>query len=300
MALREPYMVKRITTEEGGDLVADAGQSLLVKDIHCLPSTLDDFLTIRVDKVLCAFYRVQGYAGNHLAYPNERKPNPSIMGYLAAKGLNPFIPVGEGQILNVGRATDVGDVTLVYEIHDAGDIVPAMPNGSGGAEYLFINYCTNEAAIAADGEFLLDEILCPAEFPDFPIGKDVPARTVITMLGVVGSPAAFSGGTGANTGETDKLKFVRGRDTLHDEDRAGIMFQGEDLASDGTSYIPVASEIGALTETQTEEPLWFPEALVFEAGEELNPYVTIKGIVGTGIPVDTLDVAFIQRVEKVA
>ena len=300
MALREPYMVKRITASGGGDLVADAGQSLLVKDIHCLPSTLDDFLTIRVDKVLCAFYRVQGYAGNHLAYPNERKPNPSIMGYLAAKGLNPFIPVGEGQILNVSRAAEAGDVTLVYEIHDAGDIVPTMPNGSEGPEYLFLNYCTNGVAIDAIGEFLLDEILCPAEFPDFPIGKDVPARTVITMLGVVGSPFGYSGSTQTVTGETSFLKFVRGRDTLHDEDRVGISFQGEDLASDGESYDPVASEIGALTETQTEEPLWFPEPLVFEAGEELNPYVTVKGILLTGIPANKLDVAFIQRVEKVA
>ena len=292
-------MVKRLTEAEGGQLTAEPGQSLLVKDIHCLPSTLDDFLTIRVDKVLCAYYRVQGHSGNHLAYPNERKPQPSIMGYLAAKGLNPFIPVGEGQTLSVIRADEAGDVTLVYEVYDTGDITPTMPNGSESPEYLFINYCTNGVAIAADGEFLLDKILVPAEFPDFPIEKDVPARNRISIVGVVGSPVGFSGGTGANTGETSFLKFVRGRDTLHDEDRVGISFQGEDLASDGTSYIPVASEIGALTELRTEEPLWFPEPLVFGSGEELNPYVTIKGFAGTGIPVDTLDVAFIERVEKV-
>ena len=169
MALREPYMVKRLTAAKGGELVADPGQSLLVKDIYCLPSAADDFLTIRVDKVLCAFYRVKGKSGNHLAYPNERKPQPSIMGYLAAKGLNPFIPVGEGQTLSVVRAAEAGDVTLVYEVHDAGDITPAMPNGSEAPEYLFLNYASNEEAIAADGEFLLDSILCPAEFPDFPI-----------------------------------------------------------------------------------------------------------------------------------
>lgn len=298
MALREPYMVKRLTAAGGGELVADPGQSLLVKDIHCLPSANDDFLTIRVDKVLCAFYRVKGKAGNHVAYPNERKPNPSIMGYLAGKGANPFIPVGEGQTLNVTRADEAGDVTIVYEIHDAGDITPAMPNGSEAPEYIFLNYVTNLAAIAEDGEFLLDSILVPAEFPDFPVGKDVPAKTRLSIVGIVGSPVGYSGGGGANTGETSFLKFVRGRDTLHDEDRAGISFQGEDLAADATDYTPVASEIGALTETRTEDPLWFPEPLVFEAGEELAPYVTIKGIVGTGIPADTLDVAFIERVVR--
>ena len=292
-------MVKRLTAAGGGELVADPGQSLLVKDIFCVPSAADVFLTIRVDKVLCAYFRVNAYSGNHLAYPNKRKPNPTIIGFLAAKGLNPFIPVGEGQILNVIRGEDAGDVTLVYEVHDAGDITPTMPNGSESPEYLFINYCTNGIAITADGESLLDFILVPAEYPDFPIEKDVPARTRISIFGVVGSPVGFSGGTGANTGETSHLKFVRGRDTLHDEDRVGISFQGEDLGADGTSYIPVASEIGALTEERTEEPLWFPVPLVFESGEELNPYVTIKGILATGIPVDTLDVAFIERVEKV-
>ena len=293
-------MVKRFTAALGGELVADPGQSLLIKDIFCLPSTLDDFLTIRIDKVLCGFFRVQGYAGNHLAYPNERKPKPSLMGYLAQKGLNPFFPVGEGQTINVIRADEGGDITLVYEIHDAGDIVPTMPNGSESKEYLYINYCTNKAAIAADGESLLDKYLVPAEYPDFPIEKDVPARTRITMLGVVGSPFGFSGGTGANTGETQYLKFVRGRDTLHDEDRLGVMFEGEVQASDGESYKPIASVVGALTETWNEEPWWFPSPVVFEAGEELNPYVTIKGFAGTGIPADKLDVAFIQRVEKVA
>lgn len=294
MPLKEPYMVKRFTASEGGQLTADPGLSLLIKDIYCLPSTNDDFLTVTVDLVLCAFYRVQGFAGNHQAYPNERKPNPTLMGYLAAKGVNPFIPVAEGQTINVKRYAEAGDVTLVYEIHDAGDITPDMPNGSTAKEYVFINYATNLAAIAVEGEFLLDKILVPAEFPDFPVEKDVPAKTRISMLGVVGSPLGYD--AAPSSGETQYLKFVRGRDTLHDEDRHGIMFEGEDLASPGTSYIPVASAIGALTDTRTEEPLWFPEPLIFEPGEELNPYVTIKGVQDAGIPADKLDVAFILRV----
>ncbi len=256
MALKEPYMVKRIIAEEGGDLEADAGESLLIKDIYCEPIAGDTYLTIRVDKVLCAFYRVQGLSGNHLAYPHDRPRFPTIMGYLAAKGANPFIPVAEGQVLNVSRAVGAGDVTLVYEIHDAGDITPVMPNGSAATEYLFLNYSTNEAAIAADGDFLLDKILCPAEFPDFPIGKDVPARTRISILGIAGAALGF--------------------------------------------MLPETSVIGPLTFENQEEPLWFPEALVFEAGEELNPYVTIKGVADAGITKELLDVAFIEHVVTLA
>ena len=298
MALKQPYMVKRFTANEGGELAADPGQSLLIKDVFCAPSATDDFLTIRVDKVLVAFLRVKGKAGNHLAYPNEREPNPTILGYLAEKGLTPFIPVGEGQTINVIRADETGDVTLVYEIHDAGDIVPTMPNGSASPEYLFLNYVTNEAAIAADGDFLLDKILCPAEFPDFPIVKDVPAKTRIEILGIVGTPLGYM--SGANVGETQYFKLIRGRDTLHDEDRNGLMFEGEDQTGDATDYEAVASVIGALTETRPELPLWFPTPLVFEPGEELNPYVTIKGFGGTGIAAELLDVAFIERITKLA
>ena len=298
MALKEPYMVKRFTAAKGGELVADPGQSLLIKDIHCLPSGADDFLTITVDLVLCAYYRVKTFAGNHQAYPNERKPVPSLMGYLAQKGLNPFIPVGEGQTINVKRADETGDVTLVYEIWDAGDKLPTDPNGSAAKEYIFINYVTNKVATVLVEEFLLDKILVPAEFPDFPIVKDVPAKTRISILGIVGSPVGDNSGAGANTGETQYLKFVRGRDTLHDEDRKGIMFEGTVAGADTTTYVPVASEIGALTKDRTEEPLWLPEPLVFDSGEEMNPYVIIKDPAGQGIAADKLDVAFIERVVK--
>ena len=298
MALREPLMVKRFTANEGGSLIADPGQSLLIKDIYCEPSAADDFLTIRVDKVLCAYYRVETKSGSHLAYPHDRPRYPTIIGYLAAKGLNPFIPIGEGQTINVIRADEEGDVTLVYEIYDAGDIVPTMPNGSAAAVYLFLNYVTNEGVIDADGDFLLDKILCPAEFPDFPVVKDVPAKTRIEILGVAGSPLGYK--SGAGEGETQYLKLIKGRDTLHDEDRNGLMFEGVVQTGDATDYTPETSVIGALTDDRAEEPLWFPTPLVFEPGEELNPYVTIKGIVAPGIEAEVLDVAFIERVTKLA
>ena len=298
MALREPYMVKRITAAEGGDLEADAGESLLIKDIYCEPIAADTYLTIRVDKVLCAYYRVKGLSGNHLAYPHDRPRFPTIMGYLAAKGAIPFIPVAEGQALNVSRAVGAGDVTLVYEIHDAGDITPVMPNGSAAMEYVFLNYCTNEAAIAADGDFLLDKILCPAELPDFPIGKDVPAKTRISILGIAGAALGFK--LTAALGETSYLKLIRGRDTLHDEDRDGLVFEGAVQAGDATEYTPETSVIGPLTFEHPEEPLWFPEPLVFEPGEELNPYVTIKGAADAGITKELLDVAFIEHVAMLA
>lgn len=298
MALKEPYMVKYFSDVQAGELIADPGQSLLIKDIYFFSPDTSGYLTIRVDKVLTTFYRLIGKAGCHLAFPDKRGHLPTMMGYLAAKGVTPFIPVAEGQTVTISPDVTFSKIVLVYEIHDAGDITPDMVNGSAAKEYVFINYITNLSAIAADGEYLLDKDLCPAEFPDFPVGKDVPAKTRIEILGIVGSPLGYSGATQANQGVTKFLKLVKGRDTLHDEDRDGLLFWGAEQETDGESYDALMTVVGPLTPDVKVEPLWFPEPLVFEAGEELNCYVNIQDTVGAGIPADKLDVAFIERVVK--
>ncbi|KKK95973.1 hypothetical protein LCGC14_2667430 [marine sediment metagenome] len=65
--LLQANMVKRITASGGGDLEAKAGESLRVKRIECIPSSNDTYVTVRVDRVTTAYYRVKGKSGNHLA-----------------------------------------------------------------------------------------------------------------------------------------------------------------------------------------------------------------------------------------
>ncbi|GAJ09065.1 unnamed protein product, partial [marine sediment metagenome] len=164
-------------------MAAVAGKSLLVKSIYCIASTDDTYLTIRVDRVTVAIYRVKGRAGNHLSPLLVGYVVPHLMDFLTSRGINVSIPVAEGQTFNVGRFAETGNVIVVYDEYDAGDIRSDMPNGSQALEYIFMQYMSSSETPVASQDITFDTSLSPAEFPDFPAGKSVPAKHEITMLG---------------------------------------------------------------------------------------------------------------------
>lgn len=283
--LRQGNKVKRITASGGGDLVVPAGRSYLVKALYCIASAADTYLTIRVDRVTVAFYRVKGRAGNQISPLLDAYRTPNIMEFLTAQGKNVFIPVAEGQTLNVSRYAQTGNVIIVYDEFDAGDIRADMPNGSAAKEYTFLQYMSSSETPVASQDILLDTSLSPAEFPDFPAGKVVPAKTTITLLGLVGHPFT-TGGAGPNAWGTSFIKLVREREVLFDDDRNGIPFDGQDAAAIADSYECNFSLIGACVDTLLDSPvktfgfpLMFEPPLVFGEGEELNIY--LSGIMTT-------------------
>lgn len=302
--LRQANMIKQIIASGGGDLEAKAGESLLVKRVECIPSTNDGYLTFSVDRVTVGFYRVKGKSGNHLSTILFAYLKQNLMEYLASKGINVAIPVGEGQTFNVSRYAEAGNVMVVYDKYDAGDIVPTMPNGSASNEFTFMQYAKVGTAPTASGDGLIDTSLSPAEFPDFPCGKVVPANTTIHLLGIVGCP--FVDGAGGPIGfATSFMKLIKEREVLFDEDRNGIPFDGQDAAAVALAYESNFSLIGPNTEILINTnaitngpPLMFDPALEFASGEELNVYLTV---VKTGAATWTDNVddqAFILNVKK--
>jgi len=302
--LRQGNKVKRITASGGGNLEAPAGKSYLVKSIYCIASASDTYLTIRVDRVTVGFYRVAGRAGNHISPLLEDYYIPHLMDFLTSKGVNVFIPVGEGQMLNVSRFAETGNVILVYDEYDAGDIRPDMPNGSAAKEYTFLQYMSTSETPTASQDVLFDTSLSPAEFPDFPAGKNVPARHTITMLGLVGHPFT-TGAAGPNAWGTSFVKLVRDREVLFDDDRNGIPFDGQDAAVVADAYRTNFSLIGGcvpvLIDTPVHTiglPLLFDPSLVFGEGEELNMF--LSGIMTTAAAWEEtmVDMAAILHVKK--
>lgn len=296
--------VKRITASGGGDLIAPAGRSYLLKSIYCIASTNDTYLTIRVDRVTVAFYRVKGRAGNQLSPLLKAYRTPNIMDFLTLKGINVAIPVAEGQILNVSRYADTGNVILVYDEYDAGDIRADMPNGSAAKEYTFLQYMSSSETPVASQDIVLDTSLSPAEFPDFPAGKVVPAKTKIILLGLMGHPFT-TGDTGPNAWGTSFIKLVREREVLFDDDRNGIPFDGQDANATVDAYECNFSLIGACVATLLDSPvktfgfpLMFTPPLIFGEGEELNIY--LSGIMTTAAAWEEtmLDFAAILNVTK--
>lgn len=283
--LRQANKVKRITASGGGDLEVQSGKSILVKRFFCIASTNDDYLTISVDRVTVGFYRVKGRAGNNISPMLNNYHVAHIMAYLAQRGINVNIPVAEGQTLNVSRYAETGNVIIVYDEYDAGDITSIMPNGSAGKEYTFLQYMSTSETPTASQDVLIDTSLSPAEFPDFPCGKNVPAKTQITLLGLMGHPFT-TGAAGPNAWGTSFLKLVREREVLFDDDRNGIPFDGQDATATSDAYMCNFSLIGeplAILEDSSVkaigDPLLFDPPIVFSEGEELNVY--LSGIMTT-------------------
>ena len=302
--LQRSNKVKRITASGGGDLSAVAGKSLLVKAIYCIASTNDTYLTIRVDRVTVAYYRVAGRAGNQISSLVKAYLTPHIMEFLTSKGVNVFIPIAEGHTLNVSRYAEAGNVILVYDEYDAGDITPQMPNGSNASEYVFMQYMSSSETPTASQDIAIDTSLSPSEFPDFPAGKDVPANHGITLLGLAGHPFT-TGGAGPNAWGTSFLKLIREREVLFDDDRNGIPFDGQDATATADAYMCNFSLIGPCVDVLLDTavraygmPLMFDPALIFNPGEELNIFLT--GVMTTAAAWEEtmLDLAAILHVKK--
>lgn len=298
--LLQANMVKRIIASGGGDLEAKAGESLRVKRIECIPSTNDTYLTVRVDRVTTAYFRVKGLAGNHLATNRVDYLKRNLMAFLLAHGINVTIPIAEGQTLSVARYAEAGNVMIIYDRFSAGDVLATDPNGSESNVITYMQYASIGTTPTASGDHKLDTALTPSEFPDFPCGKVVEARHTVEMLGVAGCPFV-NAEAGPAGWATSFMKFIKDREVLFDSDRNGIPFDAQDAAATADAYAGNFSLIGPGTEILVDtnvimpgDPLMFDPVLRFESGSELNVYLTI---VKTGAPTwDAIeDVAFILR-----
>jgi len=226
----------------------------------------------------------------------------NLMDWLMSKGINMAIPVAEGQTFTITRAADAGALVVVYDIYDAGEITPNMVNGTQSKEYNFVQYMTASEVLAASQDYLLSVSLSPAEFPDFPCGKVVPAKATIDILGVAGMPVCV--GDAVNSTSTTFLKLVKDREILFDEDRDGIPFEALAAVAAATTRKIVSSLIGdcvsiatGLSSPSYGLPLLFDPPLHFVSGEELLVYLTTVADDSTEIPVADVRVAMIMNVK---
>lgn len=302
--LRQSDCIKHLPDALGGSLQADSGESFLVKGIFVVPSSGDTYLTIKIDNFTVGYYRLVGKAGNHLGGIHYYNPGFNLMDFLVKRGLPFSLPIAEGQKLTVTRANEAGNILILFDRHDAGDIRTDMPCGTESKTYGFMQYLKNGTQLSADGDLELDTAITPAEFPDFPAGKACPANTTIKLHGIAGS--AHNEGDMTNYWHDTYLKLVREREVLFDEDRLGIPFLSD---ADGASYDPQYRDSKSIIGSGAtfaeiaawyagRPPLMFAEPLEFSSGEELLVYVSGKKE-GTYTTVDDkVDVALIFEVIK--
>lgn len=227
--------------------------------------------------------------------------NPTLLAYLGEKGIFKGFPIAEGQTFTIEGMKRADSITMIiYEIYDPEDISAEMENGSRSKEYLFLNYGNTGGNIVAPGDALYDNPVSPAEFPDFPYGKVVPAKYEIDIIGICGSPRCPGENDGAAYIYTKFIKFVKEREVLFDEDRNGILFwhpsktvdSGIDQTAEGFTLI------GNYSAYDNNPPLMFPVPLTFLPGDELNIYLTTEGGITT-YPVIEPSEQEITLIEKV-
>lgn len=265
------------------ELEAKTGQGLIIKNIKIHDPT-DDYITVSIDKTTVGYFRVGGGLGNHLAfhvgsfqaaYPMTKigKINQTtILSYLVTLGLFKGYPVASGETFLITGAKKSTSFQLIeYEIWDAEDITPEMENGSKSISYLYINYGQTGASINVATDVVLDTTNNPAEFPDFPYGKIVPANRAIELHGVLASDVQYRLGSTSFI-YSQYLKFLKGKTFLFDDDKNGLLYYAMPaLGSYATIHPALGQSVGGnYTEIDLRYPFMFDPPLVFPQGQELT------------------------------
>lgn len=302
--LLQANCVKKALNTAGLTLQADTGESFMVKGISVGIATTAGYLIAKIDNFTVGCWRILGRRGNHLGGMRAGYKANNLMKMLVKRGLPFKYPIAEGQKLTIAALDGAGYIQVEYDIYTAGDITPTMPNGTLSRNFSFMQYLDAAAVLAASGDMLLDTSLTPAEFPDFPAGKAVPARMKIKLHGIVGSPVADAA-SGSNLFYTTYLKLIREREVLLDEDRLGLVFLGNASATGAADYTNVVSLIGTPAEAtdgvatwKWDDPFWFEPALEFKAGEELNVYLSWLKVGTHTMPASIVDVGMILEVNR--
>lgn len=287
MALKEKFMVKDNFSGATASLAleAKAGESILVKGLRFGALHSGGFAECLIDRLSVGFWYVGDINANHLEQWSLAMAFPNVFERLIQLGLFAGYPVAEGETFEVqpkvAGATVIGGIT--YELHEAGDITPDMPNGTKATEYLFLNYGTNTSAISANTTGNLDKTRNPGEYPAFPFGEVVPARHEIDILGIL--LMDWKDAQGNANPNYAYLKLVKDRKVLFDEDRNGIYVR------EGMGMLTW----GPCRQTNVDVEL-FPEPLTFVAGDELLVQMTAGPDEIAG---DDIYLAAIERVRRV-
>jgi len=281
MGILQKLMVK---TKMGSDtltLKADPGEAFLIKEIMIDNLSDVEFAKLSIDRMTLGYLSAWDDKQNQFGFAREKTAFKNLLAFLFDLGIFKGYPVKEGQefTLDITGATN-NNSRIVYEIYEPGDISNEMEGALGAPSYLHFNYGTNTAEIAIDSNGNYDKCLTPSEFPDFPFGEVVPAKTQIEILGLlVGTHRK-----GVYFGDKLRyLKFSKGREVLFDEDRTGF------YVTHGMNNYPFHAEHYERTVNL------FPEPLVFAPGEEL---ILNQSVGGVALPALGGLICLIERVTK--
>lgn len=281
MAIKQKFMVKTGMGSDTLKLKADPGEAFLITGLDIDNLGVIEFAKVSIDRMTIAYLSAYDNKQNQFYFSREGAAFPNLLADLYTKGIFKGWPVKEGQEFTLD-VTGAGsnNTRIHYEIHEPGDITDELQGATGSKEYIFFNYGTNTAEISINGDGNFDKSLTPAEFPDFPYGEVVPAKTQIEIIGLlIGTHRK-----GVYFGDKLRyLKFMKGREVLFDEDRTGF------YVAHGMSRFPFHAEFYERVDD------YFPEPLTFGPGDELTLNMSVGGV---ALAADGGLMCLIQKVTK--
>jgi len=302
MAVKDKNYIRTWMDCSEGQYTIDVGDSVLITDIYVSEASSADFLQLLIDKTTVGYFRIGGDKGNHLNYPTQNYDKEiNLLSFLREKGLFKGYPADQGQIIS-WKTVNGSKVNLTFKmiLGEAGDYTAEHENGSQAKEYLYVNYGRPSTAPTDEGDVLINNSLIPVEFPQFPFGVEVPAKSEITVLGVCATVVGKTSDSAANKAYTKYLKFIKEREVLFDKQREGLPLLGVPPSADGTDYVTGYSLIGYNSNKDKKFAYLFEEPLVFTAGEELNIYInTAVSAGGMNFTEIDLEIAMILKYKKV-
>jgi hypothetical protein len=238
-----------------------------------------------------------------MTYPKQILSSPkTILSYMKDLGLFNGYPVATGETLKITGAAQASSIQCVlYEIYDGEDIKNTDPNGSKAREYFFLNYGRPSTGPSGSEDSLYSVIQSPAEFPDFPYGKTVPAKTEIDLIGILSSDICRADSDVDDYTYSTYLKLVFERETLFDEDRNGILHRGINPPDTYDLYLIAEGQsfFGNYSSVDSKPPFIFPSPMTFKEGDELNIYLSTVAVgAGASLGAAWLETALILGVRR--
>jgi len=278
-------------------LVAGAGESLMVKNIH-VSGTDGAYATFFIDTSTQGYFRTSSDGlGNHIAFIERSDRRKTILGFLMDKGIFKGYPIQSGSKFTVKNTAFAG-MCIVYDIYDAGDINNTMENGKDSKELTFLMYGQPTADVNTATDTQITKKNNPSEFCDFPFRGGVAAKRKIDLYGVVySSRGADDDIAPSHYIHTNYLKLMKGRNVLFDSMRKGLPAQGKDVPTGSTFSAENGYDVGGeYSDLYQKDALIFDQPITFANGEELDTYWTteVAATPGTFTP-SQLEIAYILK-----
>jgi len=278
-------------------LIAGAGESFLVKDVHISGMT-GAYATFFIDTSTQGYFRTSlDGLGNHLGFIGKSERRKTIIGFLMDKGIFKGYPIQSGSKFTV-KNTSSASMCIVYDIYDAGDIHNTMENGKDSKELTFLMYGQPAANVNTTTDTQITKKNNPSEFCDFPFRGGVATKRKIDLYGVVySSRGADDGSAVTHYIHTNYLKLMKGRNVLFDGMRKGLLAQGKNVPVINGFRAENGYDVGGeYSDLYQKDALIFDQPIRFANGEELDTYWTTE----VGTPAGTfqaseLEIAYILK-----